>query len=285
MRFRTPMLVVVALVAFAANSLLNRAALVGTAIDPVTFTALRLVSGAAMLWLLVRWRDGRASRPGSARGSWPSALALFAYALLFSLAYVSLTAATGALLLFGAVQVSMVAWSRYCGDRLAPRQWAGFGVALAGLVVLLLPGLAAPAPLPAAMMVGAGVAWAVYTLRARGAGDPIGVTAGNFLRASVPGMLVLALFSGMARLDAEGALLAVASGAIASGLGYVVWYAALRHIATGSAAVSQLAVPVLAAVGGMLLLGEVPTLRLVVCGAAVLGGIALVVWPGRGTRR
>lgn len=268
-----------ALVAFAANSILARAALTETAMDPVSFTAIRIAAGALMLWLIVR------SRPGLAegRGSWISALALFGYAIAFSLAYLSLTAATGALLLFGAVQVTMVGWSLAAGDRLAPRQWAGFVLALGGLAWLLMPGLAAPPAGAAALMIVAGGAWGIYTLRARGAGDPTRVTASNFLLACIPAMLVAVVFYGRLSIDVPGIVLAAASGALASGLGYAVWYAALKHIRTSSAAVAQLSVPVITAVAGVGLLAEPLSLRLVLAGAAVLGGIALVVLkaPGR----
>lgn len=266
-------LAAVALVAFAANSVLTRAALAGTAIDPVTFTAVRIASGALTLLLIVAMDP---SRPAG-RGSWASALALFGYAIAFSLAYRSLSAATGALLLFGAVQVTMIAWARVRGERLARRQWIGAAVALGGLVWLLLPGLAAPPPDAAALMLGAGVAWGIYTLRARGAGDPTRVTAANFARASLPALgLALALAPGLT-WDADGLALAVASGALASGVGYAVWYAALRHIGTHTAAVSQLSVPVLTAIAGVALLAEPLTPRLITGGVAVLGGILLVV--------
>jgi drug/metabolite transporter (DMT)-like permease len=225
------------------------------------------------------------SRPGLAdgRGSWVSALALFGYAIAFSLAYLSLTAATGALLLFGAVQVTMVGWSLVTGNRLAPRQWAGFALALGGLAWLLAPGLAAPPPGPAALMITAGVAWGIYTLRARGAGDPTRVTASNFVLASIPALIVAVVFYGRASMDLPGILLAVASGALASGLGYAVWYAVLKHITTSTAAVAQLSVPVITAVAGVGLLAEPLSLRLVLAGTVVLGGIALVVL--KGTRR
>ncbi|MGM0658462.1 MAG: DMT family transporter [Pseudomonadota bacterium] len=277
MKFQTLLLVMLALVAFAANSILARAALTATAIDPLSFTAIRIVSGALMLWLIVRMRSGLAE----GRGSWASALALFGYAVAFSVAYLSLTAATGALLLFGAVQVTMISWSLVTGARLTPRQWIGFTLAMAGLVWLLLPGLAAPPALPAALMIGAGVAWGIYTLRAKGAGDPTRVTAANFLRASVPA-IVLALamplgFVSAASIDLSGIVLAIASGALASGLGYAVWYAALKRIQTSTAAVAQLSVPVITAIAGVGLLAEPLSLRLVIAGAAVLGGIALVV--------
>lgn len=273
MNAKAPALTLAALTAFAANSILARAALAGTDIDPASFTAVRIASGALALWLLVRVRAGGAA----GRGSWGSALALFAYAIAFSLAYRSLTAATGALLLFGAVQVTMVSWGLVRGERLAGVQWAGFALAVAGLGWLLLPGLAAPPPGAAALMLAAGVAWGIYTLRARGVGDPTRATAANFMRAVVPAAVLLLAFSPVLRWDATGFALAVASGALASGLGYAVWYAVLPAIGTHAAAVSQLAVPVITAAAGVLLLAEPLQTRMLVAGFAVLGGIALVV--------
>ncbi len=281
-RPRVVLLTAVALVAFAANSLLARAALDGTSIDPLTFTAVRLAAGALVLAVLVR---ARIERPG-ARGSWVSAGALFAYALLFSLAYRGLTAATGALLLFGAVQVTMLTVALARGDRLAAHQWAGLAAALGGIAWLLWPGMAAPPVMSAACMAGAGIAWGIYTLRARGGGDPTAVTAANFLRATVPAAVLLGVFASAARWDTHGVVLAVASGALASGLGYAVWYAALRHIGTHSAAVAQLAVPVITALGGVGLLAEPLEARLVGSGLLVLAGVGLVVHgDGRGGGR
>lgn len=265
-------LVALAMIAFAANSILARAALTDTAIDPVSFTTIRIVSGAMMLVLIVRLRGSRAT----GRGNWLLAGALFGYALLFAIAYRSLTAATGALLLFGTVQATMVGWSLARGERLDARQWSGFALALAGLVWLLLPGLAVPPAGAAAMMIGAGLCWAVYTMRARGTGDPTRVTAGNFLRASVPALLVSVLLLHEMRIDGHGAALAVASGALASGGGYVLWYAALALVRGHTAAVAQLGVPVLVAIAGVLLLAEPLNVRLAVSGFVILTGIALV---------
>lgn len=300
-RLRVVLLTTAALVAFAANSLLTRAALEGTSIDALTFTAVRLGAGALVVALLVRARTARAVDRGTGhdadrefdrgrervgvRGSWWSAAALFAYALLFSLAYRGLTAATGALLLFGAVQVTMLAVALFRGDRLAAQQWAGLTAALGGIAWLLWPGVAAPPLAAAACMVGAGVAWGIYTLRARGVGDPTEVTAANFIRATVPAAVLLALFASAARWDALGVVLAVASGALASGLGYAVWYAALRHITTHSAAVAQLAVPVITALGGVVLLAEPLDARLIGSGLLVLLGIGLVVRGDGGASR
>lgn len=267
------MLCIAALVAFAANSILTRAALVGTAIDPVSFTAVRIASGAAVLWLIVRMRGDAPA----GRGSWASALALFGYAIAFSLAYRSLTAATGALLLFGAVQVTMVGWGLFRGERLEATQWLGVVLAVGGLVWLLLPGLAAPPIAAAGLMLAAGIAWGIYTLRARGVGDPTRATAANFARAALPAVALALALLPLSTWDMHGVALAFASGAIASGLGYAVWYSVLVHIGTHTAAISQLGVPVITAVAGVALLAEPLSLRLVASGIAILGGIALVI--------
>ncbi len=261
------------MIAFAGNSLLCRLALQRTGIDPASFTGIRLLSGALTLGLIVRLRRG----PDVAGGNWPSALALFAYAAGFSYAYLSLTAATGALLLFGAVQATMIGVGLWNGERLRPLQTVGLLGAFAGLGWLLLPGLSAPPLAGSTMMLGAGVAWGVYSLRGRCAGDATAVTTGNFLRAlPMAAVLGLAMF-GTIGFDRAGILYAVASGAIASGLGYAVWYTALRGLKATSAASVQLSVPVIAALGGILFLGEAISLRLAVAAVAILGGIALVI--------
>ena len=272
-RSRVAVLTLLAMMAFAGNSLLCRAALKHTAIDAASFTAIRIVAGALVLALIVRWRDGERVRAGN----WPSSFALFVYAAAFSFSYVSLSAATGALLLFGAVQATMIGYGLWIGERLKPRQTAGLVLALAGLVGLLLPGLAAPPVLGSALMILAGVAWGVYSLRARGSGDPLQVTAGNFMRAVVPAAGLSALTLAWAAVDAQGVALAIASGALASGLGYAVWYTALRGLKVTSAATVQLSVPAIAAAGGIVLLDEAVSLRLLAASAAILGGIALVV--------
>ncbi len=270
-----------ALLAFAGNSLLCRLALRHTAIDAASFTLIRLVAGALCLWLIARWRDGpRASAQGQA-GNWPSAMALFVYAAAFSFAYASLSAGTGALLLFGAVQASMIAWGLHQGERLRGVQTAGWAVALAGLVGLVLPGWAAPPWQGSLLMAAAGMAWAVYTVRGRGQGDPLQVTAGNFARAVLPAVLCSALLWRGTALDAAGVACALASGALASGVGYAIWYTVLPALRVTTAATLQLAVPVLAAVGGIAWLGEALSLRLLLAALAILGGIALVVTGGR----
>jgi drug/metabolite transporter (DMT)-like permease len=276
-RTRVFVLTLAAMLAFAGNSLLCRAALHASRIDAASFTLIRISAGALMLWLIVRARGAR----GATAGSWASALALFTYAAAFSFAYLSLSAATGALLLFGAVQATMIGFGLMRGERLRRRQSAGLACALGGLIGLLLPGLSAPPWRGAVLMLAAGLAWGVYSLRAKGSGDPLRVTAGNFLRAvAFAAVLSLATLP-WASIDASGAGYAVASGALASGLGYAVWYTALPGLKTTSAATVQLSVPVLAAFGGIVLLGEAPTLRLLAAAVAILGGIALVVVPRR----
>lgn len=261
------------MIAFAGNSLLCRVALKYTSIDAASFTTIRLISGAVMLWLVARLRRG--THTGG--GNWLSAFALFAYAAGFSFAYVSLPAATGALLLFGAVQATMIGHGIWAGERLLGLQIVGLVLAFAGLVGLLLPGLSAPPLHGSVLMLGAGVAWGIYSLRGKGAGDPTRVTAGNFLRAvPVAAVLSLLMLNG-ASLDTAGFWYAVASGALASGIGYTLWYTAIPALKATSAATVQLSVPVIAALGGIVFLGEPISLRLALASAAILGGIALVL--------
>lgn len=270
---RTFSLTLFALAAFAGNSLLCRAALRDTGIDAASFTAVRIVAGAAALWVIVRLRHGTFD----GGGSWASAGALFVYAAGFSFAYLSLTAATGALLLFGAVQVTMIGIGLMRGERLHPGQWIGVALAATGLLGLLLPGLSAPPLTGALLMIVAGVAWGVYSLRGRAGGDPTVVTAGNFLRACLPAAALAVALLPWATIDAPGVALALLSGALTSGIGYAIWYAALPGLSPTRAASVQLSVPVLTALAGVLLLAEPLSLRLLVASAAVLGGIALVI--------
>ncbi len=270
---RSIVLVVLAMFAFAGNSLLCRIALEQTGIDPASFTSIRLISGAVMLGLVVGLRRG--AQVGA--GSWISAIALFAYAAGFSFAYVSLSTATGALVLFGAVQITMIGHGLSTGERLCGPQVAGLLLAFAGLIGLLLPGLSAPPPRGAILMLGAGMAWGIYSLRGKRAGDPTRVTAGNFLR-TVPIALVLGvLMLKDLSLDVAGVGYAIASGALASGVGYAIWYAALPALKATTAAIVQLSVPVIAGMGGIIFLTEPVTLRLALASVAVLGGLALVL--------
>jgi drug/metabolite transporter (DMT)-like permease len=278
---RVAVLTLLALVGFAANSLLCRAALERTGIDAASFTALRLASGAVVLPLLAL-----ALHRGAGSGDWLSGALLFAYAACFSFAYESLGAATGALLLFGAVQATMIGRGLAAGERFASAQWLGFAVAIAGLVALVAPGLTAPPWRGATLMLAAGVAWGAYSLRGRRStalragtarGDAIRTTAGNFLRSVPFALLLLVPWRESLVVDTPGVGYAAASGAIASGVGYCLWYLALPALRATTAATLQLAVPVLTAVGGVVLLGEVPSVRLVLASLAILGGISLVV--------
>lgn len=272
-KLRLMVLTAMAMTAFAGNSLLCRMALQHTGIDAGSFTTIRLMSGALTLWLLVAMRGG-AYR---GNGNWPSAIALFAYAAGFSFAYVRLPAGTGALILFGAVQATMIGHGIWSGERLRKPQILGVVLAFAGIVGLLMPGLSAPPIWSAMLMLGAGVSWGIYSLRGRGAGDPTRVTAGNFLRAApIAAILSLVTWNQVA-LDGAGIWYAIASGALASGIGYAIWYTALPSLKATQAATLQLSVPVIATVGAIVFLGEALTLRLVLASFAILGGIALVI--------
>jgi drug/metabolite transporter (DMT)-like permease len=255
------------MVAFAANSLLNRLALGSAAIDAASYTTVRLASGALMLAIIgmLSRKKGWISR----RGTWLSAGFLFLYAIAFSFAYLSLSTGTGALILFGSVQLTMILAALLGGERPLVLEWTGLLLALGGLVYLVFPGLQAPSPLGSALMAAAGISWGLYSLRGRGSSDPLGDTASNFMRA-VPFVILISL-------SASGLLLASVSGAITSGLGYVIWYAALRGLTTARAATVQLSVPVLAAWSGVLFLSEEISLRLLLAGVLILGGIGLAV--------
>lgn len=289
-------LTLLAMIAFASNSLLCRAALKESSIDPATFALVRIFSGAVALWLIMSVRQmvkvdtkatpfvesSSSSTPVTRRssfryGNWISAIALFAYAAGFSFAYTSLSAGTGALLLFGAVQATMILWGLHKGERLNTIQIIGFTVAMTGLVVLVFPGLAAPPLAGSILMLGAGVAWGVYSLRGKAERHPASVTTGNFVRAVPLAAALSIIFAPWANYNLAGINYAVISGAVTSGLGYVIWYSALPGLKAASAATVQLSVPVLAATGGILLLGEPITVRYMLASVAVLGGIALVV--------
>jgi drug/metabolite transporter (DMT)-like permease len=270
---RTLILTISAMLAFAGNSLLCRMALKHTSINATSFTFFRLISGALVLWLIVRLR-GETNAKG---GSWLAAMALFVYAACFAIAYVSLPAGTGALLLFGSVQITMIGYGLWTGERLRRLQSIGLILALAGLIGLLLPGLTTPPLQGSLLMLVAGVAWGIYSLLGKGGANPIQVTASNFLR-TVPFAIGLsAITYPQMTLDLPGVGYAIVSGAIASGMGYAIWYQALPHLQATQAATVQLSVPILAAVGAILFLNESMTLRLGVATVAVLSGIALVI--------
>ena len=270
---RVFILTLLAMIAFASNSLLCRLALKHTTIDAASFTFVRIFSGAVALWLIMKMRGATWKKAGN----WSSALALFIYAAAFSFAYNTLSAGTGALLLFGAVQATMILWGLRKGESLHARQLIGLAVAVTGLVLLLFPGLSAPPFRGSILMLSAGIAWGIYSLRGKEEKNPVGATAGNFLRAVPFAAAVSIILLPSARLDSLGIGYAVLSGAITSGLGYVIWYTALPGLKATSAATVQLSVPVLTAIGGILLLGEPITLRFLLASVAVVGGIALVV--------
>jgi drug/metabolite transporter (DMT)-like permease len=261
-----------ALVAFASNSILCRGALGAGTIDPGTFTLVRLACGAVTLAVIV---GSRSAAPVAAPYPWSGALALCLYAVAFSFAYVRIGAAVGALVLFAATQVTMLGWAIHRGERPTPVEWLGIGVALAGLVGLTAPGATAPDLAGVAMMACAGVGWGIYSLLGRGRGDPVVSNARAFQRAVLPAAAI-ALAPLSERLwTARGLAFAAISGSLASGVGYSLWYAALPHLSRTRAAALQLAVPAIAAAAGVSLLGERPTLRLLVCGVAITGGVAL----------
>lgn len=270
----TAILTLIAMFAFAANSLLCRMALGGGQIDAASFTTIRVVSGALMLALIMlpRWRAR-----GRARTDWRAAAMLFTYMVFFSFAYLSLSAGTGALLLFGAVQLTMFAVAMRAGERFPPVSWAGLALAVSGLVYLVSPGVTAPDPAGAVLMIVAGVAWGAYSLLGKNAADPLEATANNFIVSLPLAVLVSLAFVVDLEISPAGAALAAASGALASGVGYVIWYAALKGLAASRAATVQLSVPVIAAIGGVILLSEPVTFRLVFASAVTLGGIALVL--------
>ena len=264
------------LVAFAANSLLCRTALGGHLIDPVSFTTIRLVSGALALILIIRL-SGDSNQPQQAKGSWGSGLALFAYAAAFSLAYVSLSTGMGALILFGSVQVTMISVALKSGEKLGPVQWMGLAAAIGGFIYLVMPGISAPDPLGALLMCISGIAWGVYSIRGKGVSAPVAMTAGNFTRSAPMAIIAAAIAFSSLHLEPFGVLLALVSGIITSGLGYVLWYKALRSLTTTQASAVQLMVPVIAAFGGVAFLSEQVSFRLILGSALILGGVALVV--------
>jgi len=271
---RTIAFTVTALVAFAANSLLCRMALREGAIDAASFSTIRFLSGAVML-VLIALKTERSVFPLA--GSWVAAGILAVYALPFAFAYTQLSTGTGALIMFGCVQLTMLVAAVGSGERPHAVEWLGLLVTVAGLVTLVLPGLTAPSPMAAALMATAGVCWGLYSLRGRASSNPLRQTMGNFVRA-VPliagaGLLMMS----RVHVETRGVLLSIASGAIATGLGYVVWYAALRGLSAMRASIVQLAVPLIAAAAGVMLLSETVTLRLLLSTVLVLGGIAMAI--------
>jgi drug/metabolite transporter (DMT)-like permease len=279
---RTAALTLLALIAFASNSLLTRLALGSHQIDASTFTAIRLVSGAVVLALIVRAREGTFR---SLRGYGPlGATALFAYAVSFSFAYLRIGAAVGALVLFGVVQMTMIGYGIFRGERPPALAWVGLLLASAGLAILTTPSVTRPDWLGLGLMALAGIAWGVYSLAGRKALDPIAANAQSFVWSSAPSLLLLAALRHSVAASGKGIALALVSGAVTSGLGYAIWYRALPRLSLTQAAVAQLSVPVIAAIGAVLLLDEALSTRLVISGVAVLSGVGIVLATRAGKR-
>lgn len=276
-------LTVLAALAFTANPLLARLALVTSEMDALGYTGVRLASGALVLWALLFWRDGRA--PRTVGGTWAGAAALFGYAILFSIAFLLIGAAVGALILFGAVQLAILSWAILKGDRPGVLEWTGLAMAGASLLYLVSPGLVAPHPIGAALMVVSGISWAAYTLIGRGSREPVRDTAGNFIRLLPLSLPLVVVGLAMQAPTALGLVYAIASGAVSSGLGYAIWYAVLPQMSRSVSAFVQLTVPALAALGSVVWLAEPLTARLVLASAGILGGAALALWAaGRRAR-
>lgn len=272
---RLILLTAIAMVAFAANSVLARLAFATSGAEPMSYTAIRLAAGAIVLFLLLSLRQRQLAL--AVGGSWRAAAALFGYALAFSIAYILLGAGTGALILFASVQIGILGWAILKGDRPGRLEWIGLGAALAAFAWLVSPGLVAPHPLGTILMIFAGLCWAAYTLLGRGSKSPLGDTAGNFIRTLPAAALLLIAAAFGQPIELGAAVYAVASGAIASGLGYAVWYAALPELPRTTAAIVQLTVPAIAALGGVLFIGEALTTRLVIASLGILGGVALAL--------
>lgn len=272
----TATLTLIAMLAFAANSVLARLGLGEVSIDPASYTSVRLLSGAAMLWAIARF-SSRDKNTESA-GSWTSGAMLFLYAITFSFAYITLSTGTGALILFAAVQITMIAMGLHYGERPRPLEWLGLLIAIIGLIYLVSPGVTAPSLVGSLLMFIAGIAWGVYSIRGRGAVNPLAATADNFLRAVPMTLIMLLLFYSKISVSQPGFLYAAASGAISSGVGYAIWYAALRGLTATRAATVQLSVPVLAAIGGVIFLSEPVTVRLTIATVAILSGIGMALW-------
>ena len=272
---RTLIFTVLALIAFAANSVICRLALFRKAIDPASFTGIRLISGALVLILLVSLMDRKKVK--TAKGSWWSGGILFLYAITFSFAYISLDTGTGALILFAAVQITMITFALVSGKKMNLKEWVGVLMAFGGFVYLVSPGVTAPSLNGLLLMTLSGIGWGIYTIRGKGSGNALQVNAYNFLR-TVPLVCIMLLFS-LKELQAtnEGVALAILSGAVTSGIGYTIWYIALRGLTAVQASVVQLLVPVIAAVGGVMFLSEIISLRLTIASFLILGGIGLVV--------
>ena len=272
-----------ALIAFAANSVLCRLALGENNIDAASFTIIRLLSGAITLWILINLKNlfnKDNNNQKEPKGSWYGSLMLFIYAITFSFAYITLDTATGALILFGSVQITMILVNTFKGNKLHIFEWLGVALAFIGFVYLMLPGINTPSVFGFLLMTLSGIAWGFYTLNGRGSLNPLMDTAHNFIK-TIPFVIILGVIQILlmenSHLSETGIILAILSGAIASGVGYSIWYSVLPHLSVVLSAVLQLLVPVIAAVGGVLLVNEMVTQRLVLSGVMILSGILLVI--------
>ena len=276
----TALLTVLALFAFAANSIFGRLALGGHSIDPASYTFVRLATGATSLWIIARLR--RVDSPGISASTWTSGAMLFLYAVTFSFAYISLSTGTGALILFASVQITMLGIGLHRGERPRPTEWLGLFIAIVGLIYLVSPGITAPSPLGSLLIGTAGAAWGIYSLLGGGAKDPVITTSGNFLRTVPMALIILLPWLSSLTITPKGFLWATLSGSITSAIGYVIWYSALRGLTATLAATVQLSVPVIAALGGIVFMSEQLTSRLIASGTTILAGVGLAIWSHRG---
>ena len=277
------LLTALALTAFAANAVLCRLALDSGAIDPTSFTTIRLLSGAFVLALIFQFtkQSEGVSKP---QGSWISAINLTLYAITFSFGYLSVSSGTGALILFGAVQVTMLLAALKSGEKMKIHQWGGFAIAVAGLIYLVSPGVSAPDMKGAILMIISGITWAFYSLAGKSATTPIAMTAGNFLRAALLSLPIAIFFLDSQNYNQTGVILALTSGIITSGIAYIIWYRALALLSTTKAAILQLLVPPLASLGGVLFISEQFTTRLLIASILILGGVILSVLNGKASQ-
>ena len=270
------LLTTITMIAFGANSIFGRVALEGDAIDPSSYSFIRLLSGAIMLAILVGVSSG-VSKKSLNHGNLISALCLFAYAAAFSFSYVNIETGVGALILFACVQAVMVGWALFKGDRPSLFEWLGIVIAFGAFVWLVSPGLEAPDPLAAVLMAISGIAWGAYSLRGKSASDPLEATAGNFLLSVPMGLVLLFITISSSQITLYGVILAIASGAITSGMGYALWYKVLPQLTATRASIVQLTVPVVAGIGGLIFLSEPLTFRFVLASALILGGVAISI--------
>lgn len=270
------LLTTITMIAFGANSIFGRVALEGDAIDPSSYSFIRLLSGAIMLAILVG-ASSVVSKKNFSHGNIISALCLFAYAAAFSFSYVNIETGVGALILFACVQAVMIGWALFEGDRPSLFEWLGIVIAFGAFIWLVSPGLEAPDPIAATLMAISGIAWGTYSLRGKSSSDPLKATAGNFLLSVPMGLVLLFITISSSQITLYGVILAIASGAITSGMGYALWYKVLPQLTSTRASIVQLTVPVVAGIGGLIFLSEPLTFRFVLASALILGGVAISI--------